>query len=91
MNTIISQALATGLPVVTTRHSGLPDQVKDAKNGYLVPEGDYQALAEAILRYLEHPETWAAMSRFGREHVLAHYDSRALIAKQIKIYEDIVR
>jgi len=88
MNTVISQALATGLPVITTQHSGLPDQVKDGKNGFLVPEGDYHALAEAIIRYLEHPELWDAMGEFGRKHVLENYDSKKLIDEQIKLYED---
>ena len=91
MNTIISQALATGLPVITTKHSGLPDQVKDGKNGFLVSEGDYHALAEAIIRYLEHPELWGPMGEFGRQHVLQNYDSKKLIDEQLQIYSDCLR
>ena len=63
MNTIISQALATGLPVITTRHSGLPDQVIDGKNGFLVDEGDFTSLAERIIYFMDHPGNLAPNER----------------------------
>ncbi len=87
MNTVISQALATGLPVITTRHSGLPDQVIEGRDGFLVEENDYEALAEKIIYFSEHPELWPAMARFGREHVFKNYDSKILIERQISFYE----
>jgi len=45
---MVSDALALGLPVIATRHGGLPEQVIDGENGFVVDEGDYQALAERI-------------------------------------------
>ncbi len=90
MNVIISQALATGLPVITTRHSGLPEQVIDGYNGFLVPEGDFKALADAIVRIIEHPELWAEMGRNGREHVLKNYNFETVINKQAEIYSKLL-
>ena len=90
MNTIISQATATGLPVVTTNHSGLPEQVLEGKNGAVVPEGDYRALAEAILYLMAHTEVWPEYGRYGRAHAAAHYDSGKLIHKQVEYYEEVV-
>ncbi|MCK4539881.1 glycosyltransferase [Candidatus Parcubacteria bacterium] len=90
MNTVISQALATGLPVITTKHSGLPDQVKDGKNGFLVLEGDYKALAEKILYYMNHPKLWPEFGKFGRKHVLENYDAKLLIDKQVECYYDVI-
>ena len=86
MNTVVSQALATGLPVVVTRHSGLPEQVVDGRNGAIAEEGDPCALAEMILLLLEHPERWPEFGRFGRNHVSAHYDAQQLIDRQIADY-----
>ena len=86
MNTIISQAMATGLPVITTRHSGLPEQVLDGRNGAVVPEGDPKALAEGILFLMEHPELWPQFGRFGRAHAAENYDSKRLIRKQVELY-----
>lgn len=90
MNTIVSQALATGLPVITTNHSGLPDQVLEGKNGAVVPEGDFRALADRIVFLMEHPELWPKFGEFGRDHVAEHYDSRILIPRQIQYYRELV-
>ena len=90
MNTVISQALATGLPVITTTHSGLPDQVIDGHNGYLVNEGDYEALAEKILYFIDHPELWGRMSLNCRSHVQENYNSEKLIDAQIQYYNKVI-
>lgn len=91
MNLVITQALATGLPVITTRHSGLPDQVKDGVNGWLVSEGDYKALAEKIIYYLDHPEQWPGLSLAARAHALAFYDQPKLLAAQIDLYRSLLK
>jgi SAM-dependent methyltransferase len=90
MNTIISQALATGLPVIATNHSGLPEQVIDGNNGFVVPEGDFHALADSILLLMENDELWPEMGRFGRSHVEENYDSKKLIDRQLECYNDLV-
>jgi colanic acid/amylovoran biosynthesis glycosyltransferase len=91
MNTVVSQAIATGLPVVTTEHSGLPEQVLHGRNGMVVPEADVEALSEAIQHMIEHPELWPEYGRFGRSHALQNYHSKTLIAKQIEQYRSVVR
>lgn len=73
-----------------TLHSGFPDQVVEGKNGFLVPEGDYRALAERIVFLIEHPELWGDMGLYGRELMKEKYDKNALITKQIMLYKKIV-
>jgi len=90
MNVSISQALATGLPVIATRHSGFPEQVIDGVNGFLVPEGNPQALADAIIKMIEHPELWAQFGRAGREHVIKNYNADTLMDKQVEIYKSLI-
>jgi len=89
VNTVVTQALATGLPVITTRHSGLPEQVVDGENGFLVDEGDYRALAERILTVAEHPELLPSLSGRSRGHVELHYNAGILIERQIDAYEEV--
>jgi len=84
------QAQATGLPAIATRHSAFPDQIKEGENGFLVNEGDYRALAEKILYYMDHPEIWKDFGIFAREHVKATYDSKMLINKQIGYYKEVL-
>jgi colanic acid/amylovoran biosynthesis glycosyltransferase len=90
VNTVVSQALATGLPVITTRHSGLPEQVLDGVNGLVVAEGDYAALAERILELARHPELLAVFGTNGRRHVEDHYDTAGLIERQLELYRWVV-
>jgi colanic acid/amylovoran biosynthesis glycosyltransferase len=89
VNTVVSQALAVGLPVITTRHSGLPEQVTDGENGFLVDEGDYAALAGRILDLLEHPELIRAFSEQARKHVAQRYDAAVLAERQIDAYREV--
>lgn len=91
MTTSVMQAMATGLPAITTDHSAFPDQIIDGKNGFLVKEGDYEALAEKILYMIDHPELWPEFGRFGREHIKKNYDSKVLIEKQIEFYKNILK
>lgn len=91
MTTAALQALATGMPVIATRHSGFPELVQDGKSGFLVAEGDYKALAEKILYMLEHPEIWSDFGHAGRKHIEQNFNSEILIRKQINLYEQIAR
>lgn len=87
MTTSAIQALATGLPCVTTDHSGFPEQIIHDKNGYLAKEADPQDIADKILEYLANPERWPEMSKVARQTMMERYDCRALIQKQVDYYQ----
>ncbi len=89
MTTAVIEAMATGLPVIATLHSGFPDQVIPGKNGYLAREADPADLAEKILEYIEHPERWIAMSKEARALALAKYDRTPLITRQHEVYKKL--
>lgn len=57
------QAASTGLPIVAADAAALPELVKDGQNGYLVPPGDDQAMAEALHRILSSPTRRAAFGQ----------------------------
>lgn len=90
MNVSVSQAMACGLPVIATRHSGFPEQVLDGTTGTLVPEGDWRALARAISSLIEHPDRWAPLGRAGREHVEKKYDNATLLDAQVRLYNELI-
>ncbi len=70
----LMEALAQGLPVISTRHSGIPELVRHEHSGLLVPEADAVGLAEALERLTGNPELYLQMAKNGREHVEFHYD-----------------
>ena len=90
MTTSAILALVTGLPVIATKHSGFPDQVIPGKNGYLANEADPVDFAAKMLEYIKHPEEWGRMSDFGRAHMLAMYDQKPLIDRQLGLYRLLV-
>jgi glycosyltransferase involved in cell wall biosynthesis len=69
----ILEAAAAGLPVVATRHGGIPECVLDGHSGLLVEEGDVEGMAHAMIRLIREPGLAEAMGRRGREHVRTHY------------------
>lgn len=91
MNTVVTQAMACGLAVVTTRHSGLPEQVVDGVNGFVVEEGDWRALGERLVHLAAHIELLPAMSNASRRQAEQNYDASTLIERQIAVYEEVAR
>jgi colanic acid/amylovoran biosynthesis glycosyltransferase len=71
---VLKEAMASGMPVIGTRHAGIPELVEDGVSGWLVPERDEPALAEALVRLASEPERWAAMGRAGRAKIEREYD-----------------
>jgi colanic acid/amylovoran biosynthesis glycosyltransferase len=74
----LMEAMATGMPVVSTRHSGIPELVEHGCSGLLADEGDYAALADALIRLSDSPELARSMARAARLRVAAVHDAAAL-------------
>lgn len=60
---VIKEAMATGLPVVSTNHAGIPEIIEPGVTGYLAQEGNPVSLAAALERALAEQSGWAEMGR----------------------------
>lgn len=87
---VLMEALAQGLPVLSTRHSGIPELVRDGESGFLVPERDVDALAEKLEYLVEHPELWPEMGESGREYVERYYDINELNDRLVQLYQRLL-
>jgi colanic acid/amylovoran biosynthesis glycosyltransferase len=67
------EAHMCGVPVVSTIHAGIPAVVLDGQTGFLVSEGDVEAMAEAMFRMAEDPQLAAQMGAAARSHALLHH------------------
>ncbi|MBM4364410.1 MAG: glycosyltransferase, partial [Deltaproteobacteria bacterium] len=74
----IMEAMASGLPVLSTVHSGIPEMIEDGVSGALVPERDDAALAESIVRLASAPSEWPALARRARQAIEERYDAERL-------------
>lgn len=82
----LKEAMAMGLPVVSTYHAGIPELVEDGVSGLLVPERDHHALAEKLGYLIDHPKRWRDMGSAGRKFVEKNYDSDKLDKELVDIY-----
>jgi colanic acid/amylovoran biosynthesis glycosyltransferase len=88
---VLIEALAMGIPVVSTYHADIPEIVTDGVNGYLIPERDAETLAERLMHLIKHPEIWAEMGKAGREHVTKHFNAKAQFETLLQIYASLIR
>lgn len=87
---VLMEAMAMGLPVVSTWHSGIPELVQDGVSGFLVPERDIDGLVDKLKHLVEHPETWAKMGRAGRIQVETNYNIEKLNTQLIEVYNRLI-
>ena len=88
--TVLTEAKATGLPVISSRVGGIPENVLDGKSGFLVPQRDVEALTDKLSHLIEHPQLCAAMGRAGRKHVEENLDIQRLNDRLVQVYEQLL-
>ncbi|MGP0591598.1 glycosyltransferase [Nitrospira sp. T9] len=86
----IKEAMALGLPVIGTQHSGIPEIVEDGVSGFLVPERDANALVDRLLFLIDHSEKWPDMGRAGRVRMETDYDIKILSDRLVALYEQLL-
>ena len=84
------EALAAGRPVVATRVGGVPDVVREGVDGFLVPAGDVEQLAERLARLAGDPELRARMGEAGRESVPERYAVERLVDDIDELYRSLL-
>jgi colanic acid/amylovoran biosynthesis glycosyltransferase len=87
----IKEAMASGLPVISTFHSGIPELVIDGVSGLLVPEKDATSLADALAYLISHPAICKEMGQAGRMQVEQKFDTNSLNKKLEELYLKVMR
>jgi glycosyltransferase involved in cell wall biosynthesis len=85
---VLVEAMACGLPVVSTAVAGIPELVRDGENGLLVPPRDPGALAGALAALLGDSERRQQLGAAARDTVVAHFDLRAAARQIAALFED---
>jgi glycosyltransferase involved in cell wall biosynthesis len=87
----ILEAGASGLPVVSTRHAGIPDVVEDGRTGFLVDERDVVGMAERMGRLARDPGLTGQLGGEAARHIRANYSMDSRIAGLWRIIRACVR
>jgi glycosyltransferase involved in cell wall biosynthesis len=73
------EAMAIGMPVVSSSVSGIPELVTDGENGLLVSQRNAEELADALQKLIDDPDLREQLSRNARATVFEHFDSRSCV------------
>lgn len=84
------EAMAAGLPCVTTDVPGCREAVRDRENGYLVPPRNHEALAHALQQLIEDPDLRHQMGQRGRAMVMAEFASPIICQQTLHVYERLM-
>ncbi len=84
------EAMAVGLPIVTTTVGGNPEIVVDNQTGRLVCDNDPVALANAIVEMCSERDSWTTLGRQGRQRVEENFEIRKMIGKYELLYAELL-
>jgi colanic acid/amylovoran biosynthesis glycosyltransferase len=85
----LKEAMATGLPCVSTYHAGIPELIQDGYNGLLAPENDSSALCEALARLITNAELCKSFAVLGRRTVEHQFDLTKQLIVQKRLYNSL--
>lgn len=87
---VIAEAMALGIPIVTTRVSAIPELVVDNQTGLLVDAEDVSGFAKAIERLFHDPKLASTLSQAGRERVSMLFNQESNIAELLTLFQRYV-
>jgi glycosyltransferase involved in cell wall biosynthesis len=88
---VLLEAMASGIPVVSTNCGGPSTLIDSGKNGFLTPVGNADALAEAVDRILQDPGKAQTMGETGRERAVTDFSISAAGQRFLDVYDQLLR
>ena len=87
----IMEASLSGLPVVSTRHGGIPDVILDEETGLLCDEADINQMAENMIRFAKDDDLVFKMGKAGHEKIRSEFTLGHYIDKVWKVIEAVTK
>jgi glycosyltransferase involved in cell wall biosynthesis len=88
---VLVEAMAMGLPVVSTNISGIPELIEDGRDGLLVPQKNAEALTDALERLLNDHDLRQVFGKAARAKVSRHFDAKRNIIMLRDLFETSLR
>lgn len=87
---VLKEAMATGVPVISTTHAGIPELITHNKEGFLVNENDVYELAAALDYMLTYTKKWKDYSIAARKKVELQFDQKKQLVQQANYYKELL-
>jgi glycosyltransferase involved in cell wall biosynthesis len=85
----LMEGQATGLPVISTRHGGIPELIVDGETGLLVEEHDTAALTDALRQLLTSKERRLQLGAAGHERIVREFSLEQQAKRYLELYHDL--
>lgn len=85
---VFLEAMACGVPVISTRVSAIPEVIADGETGWLVPPGDPAALAGALRAALSDPDERRRRGEAGRARLESQFTVDAMVGRTLALYQE---
>jgi len=86
----LMEAMAMGMPVVSTFHSGIPELVEDGISGYLTPERDVTGLADKISTLIRNSKLWKEIGQEGYQKVEKEFNNQWLVMSLCSLFRNLI-
>jgi glycosyltransferase involved in cell wall biosynthesis len=87
----LCEAMALGKPIVATDAGGNKELVENGETGFIVPLGDAESLAEAMLRLIRDPDLARAMGQRAKEKIATQFSPKKYVTEYQTLYEETLR
>ena len=87
---VILEAMATGLPVITTDVGAIRETVIDKENGFIIEKNNPKQIAEKIITLIKNPELRKKMGEKSRQRFLKYYTKDRFIKNLDKIFQEVL-
>ena len=84
------EAMAHGLPSITTRVGGIPEVVRDGQEGFLIEPGDVESLADRMVCLAKDAQLRRKMGQAGRERIGDGYSLEAMVKRLDEVYQELL-
>ncbi|RXT06401.1 glycosyltransferase [Ammoniphilus sp. CFH 90114] len=85
------EAMASGLPAISTNHSGIPELIKDGKTGFLAKQGSIRSLTKQMIRMIKQKKKWRKLTRSARAFIEKEHNIKKQVRKLERIYQKVAK
>jgi glycosyltransferase involved in cell wall biosynthesis len=86
----VMEAMASGLPIVSTAAGGVPDLFENGKEGFLIQRGDVRGLANSMTSLLSNPERRQSMGMAAAQRARENFDASRMVQEYEQLYENLI-
>ncbi|MGB8367527.1 MAG: glycosyltransferase, partial [Candidatus Babeliales bacterium] len=87
----LKEAMARGMPVISTYHSGIPELVEDGVSGFLVPQRNSLIITKKLEYLINNSHLWHKMGQAGHRKINMKYEKEKVNDRLVNIFEKLMK